>query len=150
MAIEGLFHFNINVRDLNRSIAFYETLGFQLQSQQDFVAPPGTETGMRIPAGHGRQAVMRIGSDPANPVLDMIEWQDAANAPAPYAGLTNIGIARIAFRTTGLRATYAQLKRAGVEFWSEPQEFPAGPGKVVYVIFADPDGTLLELIEFEA
>ena len=41
------------------------------------------------------------------------------------------------------------LREAGIEFWSVPQEFPAGAGKVIYVIFPDPDGTLLELIEFE-
>ncbi len=151
MTIEGVFHFNINVSNLDRSIDFYQRVGFVLVSQQEFAAPAGTEVGMRLTGGRGRQAVMRIGNDAATPVLDMIEWQEPAAPGAPYETLAHLGIARIALRTTGLRETYTKLREDGIEFWSEPQEFPGGGGgKVVYVCFPDPDGTMLELIEFVA
>jgi catechol 2,3-dioxygenase-like lactoylglutathione lyase family enzyme len=58
-----------------------------------------------------------------------------------------LGFSRLALRTKDLIPFYEKLKAAGVEFLSEPIEIDV-VGARRYVLFRDPDGTLLELIEF--
>ena len=67
---------------------------------------------------------------------------------APPAANT-IGIWRLALATLDIDADVAWLRRAGVPCRSEPVEMSMGPGLPMlrFVLFPDPDGTMLELIE---
>jgi glyoxylase I family protein len=73
---------------------------------------------------------------------------DRGAAPAP-ADATTVGIWRLALGTDDLDADVAALAAAGVRCVSEPAEMAMGPGLPVlrFVLFPDPDGTMLELIE---
>jgi hypothetical protein len=61
-------------------------------------------------------------------------------------------MARIALVTDTLQAVCDKVKAAkipGVEFFSEPQLIPSRTGeKDSFVCFTDPDGTVIELIQF--
>jgi catechol 2,3-dioxygenase-like lactoylglutathione lyase family enzyme len=60
-----------------------------------------------------------------------------------------VGIWRLALATEDIDADVAELSRAGVRCVSDPVEMSMGPGLPVlrFVLFPDPDGTMLELIE---
>ena len=67
---------------------------------------------------------------------------------APAAANT-IGIWRLALATDDIDADVAALRRSGVRCLSDPVEMSMGPGlpALRFVLFPDPDGTMLELIE---
>ena len=73
---------------------------------------------------------------------------DPAAAPAPAAA-TTVGIWRLALGTDDLDADIAALRGLGVRCLSEAAELAMGPGlpTLRFVLFPDPDGTMLELIE---
>jgi catechol 2,3-dioxygenase-like lactoylglutathione lyase family enzyme len=73
---------------------------------------------------------------------------DPGAAPAPPAA-TTVGIWRLALGTDDLDADIATLRRLGVGCRSDPVELAMGPGLPLlrFVLFPDPDGTMLELIE---
>ena len=56
-AARALFHININVSDFERSIAFYERLGFTLVRNHDGVEwPQSTGAGIGLPGRRGAPA----------------------------------------------------------------------------------------------
>ena len=63
--------------------------------------------------------------------------------PAP--DLAHAGAVRIALWTIGIDAEYERLLDQGVEFLSEPVSMGGGAR---FCCFKDPDGTILELIDF--
>ena len=67
---------------------------------------------------------------------------------APAAANT-LGPWRMALGTADVDADVEWLKRAGIPCLSEPVDMAMGPGLPVlrFVLFSDPDGTMLELIE---
>jgi len=66
----------------------------------------------------------------------------------PHAALNHIGIARIAIETDNLDEDVHILKKQGVQFYSDPIT-PSGPfGFLRYVAFEDPDGTVIELVQY--
>ena len=73
---------------------------------------------------------------------------DPGAGPAPAAANT-VGIWRMALGTDDIDADVATLRSLGVTCLSEPAELAMGPGLPLlrFVLFPDPDGTMLELIE---
>lgn len=146
-------HINVNVSDLDTSIAFYEKLGFEmfvpaipyLNLSNDPSAKPvhdSAATALDIPVGAtGRACIMQL--DAGFPKLDLTEWSVSTNR----SPLTNadLGIARICLATTNLGEAYDQLVAQDVRFISAPQ--PAQDGKADIAVCADPDGALIELIQ---
>jgi glyoxylase I family protein len=70
----------------------------------------------------------------------------------PYPHLYHAGICRIALVADNLQEvcdTVKAAKMAGVEFFSEPQVMKNRDGtNSSFVCFTDPDGTVIELIQF--
>lgn len=144
--LQKLFHVNICVRDMERSIAFYEELGFK--KVNDFVLE-GPEIGeaLGLDARKIRGVFMRLGDDAEAPVLDLVQFQDPPPQGTPYATLNNIGICRIAFTVDDIDKTYAKLRDMKVEFVGTLKKISGvGDGEVGVVCFKDPDGTVLELL----
>jgi catechol 2,3-dioxygenase-like lactoylglutathione lyase family enzyme len=71
-----------------------------------------------------------------------------AEGEAPPAANT-LGAWRMALATEDIDADVSQLRARGVSCLSEPAEMEMGPGlpALRFVLFPDPDGTMLELIE---
>lgn len=74
--------------------------------------------------------------------------EDRGAAPAPAAANT-LGIWRLALATSDIEADVEELGRRGVRCRSEIVAMSMGPGLPVvrFVLFSDPDGTTIELIE---
>lgn len=147
--IQGIFHININVTDFERSLEFYRMLGFRVVADLGEGGSQALNAGLRIPDGRGRAALLMLGEDPHATRIDLIEWKNPKTAGQAYPHLYHVGMARLALKTKNLPQVYEDLKARGVEFFSEPQElnFP-NQGRASFVCFTDPDGTILELIDF--
>jgi len=144
--LQRLFHVNVCVRDMERSIRFYEGIGFNKVS--DFTLDdPSVGDALGLKAKKLRGVFMRLGNDPNSPVLDLVQFLDPPTQGQPYPTLNNVGICRIAFTVDDIDKTYAELQEKKVEFVA-PLKKIDGPGgaKIGVVCFKDPDGTILELI----
>ncbi len=144
--LQRLFHVNICVRDMERSIRFYQDLGFT--KVNDFtLEDPNVGDALGLKARKLRGVFMRLGNDANAPVLDLVQFIDPPPQGQPYPTLNNIGICRIAFTVDDIDKTYEELKAKKVEFVA-PLKKIDGPGgaKIGVVCFKDPDGTILELI----
>jgi catechol 2,3-dioxygenase-like lactoylglutathione lyase family enzyme len=147
--IQGIFHININVTDFERSLEFYQMLGFRVVADLGEGGSQALNAGLRIPDGRGRAALLMLGEDPHATRIDLIEWKNPKTAGQAYPHLYHVGMARLALKTKNLPQVYEDLKARGVEFFSEPQELNLpNQGRASFVCFTDPDGTILELIDF--
>ncbi len=144
--LQRLFHVNICVRDMERSIRFYQELGFT--KVNDFTLDdPTVGEALGVKAKKLRGVFMRLGSDPNAPVLDLVQFIEPPTHGQPYPTLNNVGICRIAFTVDDIDRTYEELKAKKVDFVA-PLKKLTGPGgaPMGVVCFKDPDGTVLELI----
>ncbi len=144
--LQRLFHVNICVRDMERSIRFYQDLGFT--KVNDFTLDdPSVGDALGVKAKKLRGVFMRLGNEPNAPVLDLVEFIDPPTQGQPYPTLNNVGICRIAFTVDDIDKTYEELRAKRVEFVA-PLKKLIGPGgaKIGVVCFKDPDGAVLELM----
>ncbi len=146
--IKSIFHINVNVTDFDRSLAFYQMVGFKVVLDLGEGPNAANDKGLNVPNSVMRAALLTLGDDPRATRLDLIEWKQPQTEGEPYPHLYHTGAARIALFTKGLDEEYERLKDEGVEFVSEPMtmRFPNGSGSK-FCCFKDPDGTFLELIE---
>lgn len=148
----GWGHININVRDLEQSVAFYRKLGFDifipaipylaLEQGEAKPLPEDAAAALGVPSGtKGRACIMQL--DDGFPKLDLTELE----TPEPRAPLRNqdVGCVRVCLITEDLPATVARLKSEGVTFLSEPKVGHAELADVA--VCKDPDGTLIELLQ---
>ena len=148
--VQSLFHFVLNVSNLERSLAFYQKLGFRvLRDNRDVVWPPMVAENFGMQAAQGRGALLGIGDGPDHTRLDMIEWLEPRWTGPDKGTVERAAIPRvIALRTRNVRAAYADLMRQGIEFIREPRDRNPTVGIESVVCCLDPDGTVVELIEY--
>ena len=144
--LQRLFHVNICVRDMERSIRFYQDLGFK--KVNDFTMDdPSVGDALGVKARKLRGVFMRLGDDQNAPVLDLVQFIDPPTQGQPYPTLNNVGICRIAFTVDDIDKTYEELKAKRIEFVAPLKKVDGpGGGKIGVVCFKDPDGTILELL----
>jgi glyoxylase I family protein len=150
MNLRSIYHININCTNLERSLEFYKALGFR--EVVDFGEGGGEELGrgLRMPAeSRARARLLQIGEDPYCSHIDLIEWLKPRSDQRPYEKLNNLGIARVCFYSKDLEADVAELKRKGVKLFSEPITVRYKGGQSTVVCFEDPDGTVLELVQYK-
>jgi catechol 2,3-dioxygenase-like lactoylglutathione lyase family enzyme len=144
--LKKLFHVNICVRDMERSIRFYQDLGFS--KVNDFTLDdPTVGDALGLKAKKLRGVFMRLGDDPEAPVLDLVQFIDPPPQGQPYPTLNNIGICRIAFSVDDIDKTYADITAKKIECLAPLKKIKLPEGGTIGVVcFKDPDGTILELI----
>lgn len=79
--------------------------------------------------------------------IELIEWVEPQVEASPQLSAHASGVSRIALRTRNLLDFVAKLEANGIEFETPPQEIDL-VGARRFALFRDPDGILLELIEF--
>lgn len=147
--VRSIFHFTVNATNFERSLEFYTTLGFQiLRDNRDVIWGPMVARNFGMPAAQGRGALLGIGDGALETRMDLIEWLEPALDPPPDTPI-ELRVPRIiALRTDNVAAAYADLSSRGIEFVSEPQSSRRS-GIVGVCCCRDPDGLLVELIEYE-
>ncbi len=149
----GWGHININVRNLDRSIEFYEKLGFEVfipgvpylglaSAPAPKALADDSADALGLARGTtGRACIMQL--DDSFPKIDLTELADLDQREP----LTNsdVGLVRICLATDDLDREVKRLQAEGVEFLSEPKAGHAGLADVA--VCKDPDGTLIELLQ---
>lgn len=145
---DSIFGLSVNCTNLERSLEFYRAIGFTEVADIAETGGGALEKALRIPNPRARGRLLKLGDDPGSLNLDLIEWLSPRTEGRAYPRLNHAGITRIALHTSNLQKTYEELKAKGIEFYSEPQVMQFHSGSSLFVCFEDPDGTVLELIEF--
>ena len=64
-AFESIFHFTVSATNFERSLAFYQTLGFQLlRDNRDVVWPGFVAENFGMKMAQGRGALLALGAGP--------------------------------------------------------------------------------------
>jgi catechol 2,3-dioxygenase-like lactoylglutathione lyase family enzyme len=147
--VRSIFHFTVNCRNFERSLDFYTTLGFRvLRDNRDVIWGDIVARNFGMPRAQGRGALLGIGDGPLETRLDLIEWLEPT-LPPPSDEPADLQVPRIiALRTDNVAAAYADLSARGIPFVSTPKSARRS-GIVNVCCCRDPDGMLVELIEYE-
>jgi lactoylglutathione lyase len=138
-------HTGLQVRDLERSIAFYrDILGFEVVFAWNPRAPYIGEL-VGYPDVDLHAAVLRPPN--SDVFLELLEYRNVERTPVDTR-TANPGTAHTAYYVDDLDTLYAELVAKGVQSVSAPVTPTIGPnegGRAVYLI--DPDGIRVELIQ---
>ncbi|NND54822.1 MAG: glyoxalase/bleomycin resistance/dioxygenase family protein [Gammaproteobacteria bacterium] len=143
--LKGLHHAAISTPDLDRCIRFYtETIGGAVAWEFGWdKGTPAADEFTGVPDSACRAAMLKIGET----FLEVFEFsspqQDARTELRP---VHRYGINHICFEVTDIQSEYERLKNAGVPFNTEPMSQEGS----TLVYGRDPDGNVVELIEFHA
>ena len=167
------FHFNVVCSDFDRSYDFYtNVVGLTALTSKNAKTDTGegggaSRAGMRPGEGRAgpndgpaiaaalgfegtgdyRGCFLYFGSAARGPYIDLLEWKD--NLPPVERTARNIGLARVAFEVDDLEPHLKRLEEHGVPLVSPPTEVLLGVTRLRVVCFRDPDGVLLEFVEFQ-
>ncbi len=144
--ILGIYHVNLNVTDIERSTAFYGLLGFKEVDRFHECGTPGLDRGLGFDHTETKARFLALGNNPRETVLDLVEWIEP-EASRIALQLNQIGMPRLCLRVKDLDGEIERLKEHGVEFLSEPQVIDTLARNPRFVLFRDPDGIYLEMVE---
>jgi len=152
--IRQMVHANICVRDMEKTIPFYEMLGFEKFADQIFEPGAGVWRGLGLSDERRFRAVFMKMPGQDVPFLDIIQFLDRPTTGEPYRTLDNVGIVRLCFEVDDIEAVASFLAGKGIEFVGpvSPYETAAGvrPSGVEarFLCVRDPDGTIIEYAQF--
>jgi catechol 2,3-dioxygenase-like lactoylglutathione lyase family enzyme len=144
--IERIFHFNINCTDIERSLKFYQLLGFKvILDFRDGMASQEMADAFGMKTADLKGVHIRIGDGADATRIDLLEFVDPPPSGQTYPNLGHTGIARMCLKSTNIAQDYRDLLAKGIKFISEPKKLPGT--EVSIVCFKDPDGTFVELLQ---
>jgi len=148
-------HANICVRDMEKTIPFYEMLGFEKFADQIFEAGAGVWRGLGLESNRTFRAVfMKIPGDKPVPFLDIIQFLTPPTTGESYKTLDNVGIGRLCFEVGDIDAVARELASKGVKFAGPIAPYETAPGvapsgvEARFLCVRDPDGTVIEYVQF--
>lgn len=154
--VHRFFHINVNCTDFERSLAFYQLIGFEVLL--DFERRPGPrrtfgEIGLGPVLGlpedcDGRAALLTLSDDPLAMRLDLIEWKTPVVPRVPRRNLAQPGVARICLKATDADSVHARLVAAGHVAYSAPTRISLGGSWIKVFCAEDPDGVVMEFMQF--
>lgn len=146
--LSRLFHIAINSTDLDRSLAFYQRLGFTVLSDRK-VNNDLVKTAFLVPTGDFRFAHLRLGDDEQATVLDIVEWYDPPTEVVGNAPLSQHqqGLTRFSVLTEDTQRVYDELVAEGVEFLTEPESVLTPEGGWKVCLIKDPDGVVVQVTQ---
>ena len=100
--IRDIVHLNINVTDIERSIAFYEKIGFKVIHVFGDRPTEDVSEGMSFGDGRMRGAVISTGDHPrSHTKIELIQWLQPTTEPCEPRSLHAAGVSRIALSSIG-------------------------------------------------
>ena len=149
MELQGFYHVGIIVSSLEKAVSFYrDILGLEM-----IVGPTDAFEGEEISQGLGvpdtRLRVAYLKSE--ENVIQLMEFESPkspVDAPLPLHSFTTT---HFGFYVKDLEQTKQELESKGIEFFSPINIVPDSLTTVInarkWVIFRDPDGVIIELVE---
>ncbi len=139
----GIHHTALSTRDLDRLVAFYRDL-FGFEVEFDFPWDEANEafrTTHAQPETRGRVVMLRHGDHR----LELFQYEKPAPCPdIPNRQNADLGICHFSFEVKDIEEEMARLHAAGMPF----QSGPVAQANIKNAYGRDPDGNLIELIEF--
>jgi len=135
----------LNVRDLPRMRAFYETvLGLEFVNE------------IKVPAAKARQAalsnqgyvVVRLQASGGERLKLLAPQVPAGAAPQPPFILDQPGSSYITFIIDDIRAACSRVSANGIQFMTGPEPIEVRPGTWL-AFFRDPEGHIVELVQYD-
>ena len=148
--IHEIIHIGITVSDIERSTAFYrDVLGLEFMGS---ITMEGDETDRLFQLKNSVAKIVYLNGSKGSlaPPIELIQFV-SEDCEINTPNLRRTSISEICFRVDNIDKVYRDLKDKGVEFLSEPQLFDFrkdGFSKSKAVYFKDPDGVILELMEY--
>lgn len=135
-------HTGMVVRDLERSIAFYTSLGLMVWKRE-------TETGTYIDTVVGIKDVIVEWAKlvaPDGSVIELLQYHSHPDqTPFSKAPSNKLGCSHISFTVLNVDAALITIQEMGGSILNLPSASPSGIVKVAYAY--DPDGILIELVQ---
>lgn len=128
----------MTVSDLDRSVAFYEQLGFEVIAR---IEEEGEEVEQGVGVAGAKLRVAMLQGPKSR--LELIEYLEPSDGPAPHPN-NGIGAAHVCLEVEDVDAAVAELRDRGVEFLTDPITHESG---IRWVYAKDPDGITAELLE---
>ena len=149
--LQSVFHFTVSASDFERSLDFYQRLGFRLlRDNRDVVWPQFVADNFGMRRAQALGALLALDDADAQVRIDLIEWLEPRELPAAERPSSDERPPRIvAIRTRNLVAAYEALRARGIEFVREPFHPDPKLGVEAVVCCVDPDGLIIELIEYK-
>ncbi|MFH1795861.1 MAG: VOC family protein [Pseudomonadota bacterium] len=150
--VTAVFHINVNCSDFDKSLAFYGLIGFEVVN--DFAGDAGFgEVGLgpvlRLPEDcRGRAALMMLKGDSRGMRLDLLEWTSPRLPSPPPRSMAQPGVGRICLRTVDADAVYLRLSAAGYLCYTPPTRIVLGGSAIGVFCAEDPDGVVIEFMQF--
>jgi len=143
--VKGIRHIGIVVSDLERALHFYrDLLGFKesriMDESGDFIEKITGMNGIDV-------TTVKLSADDGN-LIELLHFKSPAAVKDDGNVFNRIGCTHAAFSTGDIEKDYTRLKKEGVQFICEPQLSSDKKAKVVFL--KDPDGTMLELVQWLA
>ncbi len=145
-SVNILDHVSVTVSDMNRSLAFYRDL-LGLEEVERHRLEGETISEMAGKPDVVMQVVRLQAPETPGVLLDLQQYI-TPQGDISDAQLGDVAHSHFCFGVPDLFGTYTTLKAKGVEFVSEPVNFDLEWGVVHVVFFKDPDGFVLELMEY--
>lgn len=140
--IRNTRHTGLVVRDLERSLAFYQGLGLSLLSRE-VETGPFIEAVVGIPEVRLEWAKLRV---PDGSLVELLQYHSHPHSqPVKPAPSNQLGCSHIAFTVSDLSAACALIIELGGSTVNPPAQSPNN--KVLVAYCHDPDGVLMELVQ---
>jgi len=134
-------HTGIVVSNIEKSIDFYENLGFIIQKDMlesgDYIDNFSDLKDVQV-----RTVKMSLEN---GDMIELLWYKSHPEKPDMERKITQIGCSHFALTVSDLNRVYDRMREDGVVFNSAPQYSPDGYAKVTFC--KDPDGSLIELVE---
>jgi catechol 2,3-dioxygenase-like lactoylglutathione lyase family enzyme len=136
-----LSHLRISSGDLDRSVAFYTDLGFEVRQRDEPVQGPV------FGSGTARAELARMGLPDAAFELVLVQWHEPASYGEPYGSANHSGYYRFAMLVPDARAAASALEAGGIDILRAPQAVSmGGAAPDMWIAFIhDPDGVVVQL-----
>ena len=141
-----IFHINVNVTDIERSVAFYKLFGFREDRGAETTAP-GLAEAFATKSGRIRWTHLLMGEGAELCRLDLVQWYDGPAQPPPRKPLDEPGLGRFSILVDDIEAEYRRLRAAGIEFVAPPNVSRTVHGDFRVAVAIDPDNVNVQLIQ---
>ena len=147
MPVKRLFHVAINSTDLDRSLDFYQRLGFRALSDRT-VNNPNVMRAFNVKSHDLRFVHLRLGDSEEATLLDIVQWFKPDTEPAPpVASQMQRGLTRFAVLTDNTDEVYHDMKAAGEKLLTEPTTVMTPQGGWRICLVQDPDGVVVQVTQ---
>ena len=148
--INEVVHIGLTVSDMDQSIKFYrDVLGLKFLGEL-VMEGPETDELFNLKDAKARVAYLNGSEHIMAPSIELIQFING-NTEKEQMSLFRTCISEICFKTDDIETVYKHLINNGVQCLSKPQNFDFtkdGFSKSKAIYFKDPDGIILELMEY--